>query len=107
MRISLRLSQGASAVIIVTDSDDLGVLGRLSSLELLQGFLVSDLFRCSGSRLGLLSFLGFSTRFLSIDSISVLSGLSSGILELFIVQRLFVHELCVLGLIDDSLYVCL
>ena len=83
------------------------MLGRLSSLKLLQGLLVSDLFRSSGIRLGLLSFLVFSARFLSIDSISVLSGLSSGILELFIVQRLFVHELCVLGLIDDSLYVCL
>ena len=80
------------------------MLGRLSSLELLQGLFVGDLLRC---RLGLLSFLGFSARFLSIDSISVLSGLSSGVLELFIVQRLFVHELCVLGLIDDSLYVCL
>ena len=83
------------------------MLGRLSSLELLQGLLAGDLLRCSGSRLRLLSFLGFTARFLSIDSISVLSGLSSGVLELFIVQRLFVHELRVLGLIDDSLYVCL
>ena len=83
------------------------MLGRLSSLELLQGLLAGDLLRCSGGRLGLLSFLGFSARFLSIDSISVLTGLSSGVFELFIFERLFVHELCVLGLIDDSLYVCL